>query len=298
MRLIWIFKYLWSKVFRVNPQLTNCASRAEDHKSNSGEPSVTLIIPTRDRADLLKKCLDSIEKQTIYSNLEILIVDNDSKEKATLELFERAEKTGHRVLSHPGEFNFSQIINSAVRETSSDLVCVLNNDVEALSPNWLSCLVQHATKPDVAVAGSLLTYPNGKIQHAGIALGFSGVATHVFKGKTSSELSGSVTATCFEVSAVTFACAAFRRDVFDQIGGLDENLKVGLNDVDFCVRAAARGLKNVACTDSWLIHLEYQSRPKMTSARGFARAVPEVLIFIQKHGGLPKDAYFSRKIKR
>lgn len=291
------FHYLWSKFFWRKAELTNLVDRSSDHVVTD-QPTVTIIIPTRDRADLLQNCLNSIHKLTEYENFEILLMDNDSMDKETIRVFEAALMSGHRVVKHRGLFNFSKIINAAAKESQSQYICFLNNDVEVISSKWLSHLVDHASRPGVGVVGSLLTYPDGRIQHAGVALGFSGVAAHAWRGAALNDAFHPSRDSCFEVSAVTFAAAVVRRDIFAELGGLDEGLRVGLNDVDFCIRAAKAGYKNILCWRSHLTHLESQSRPGMLSISGFCRAVPEVLRFMQKHEGLSNDPYFSRKITR
>ncbi len=297
MKIVWSAKYLWSKIFSRRIELSHLVNRSSDH-FETNHPSVTIIIPTRDRADLLEACLESITKVTKYENFEILLVDNDSREIKTSRLFEKCLREGHKILRYPGEFNFSKIINFAILDSRSEFICVLNNDITVVSPNWLAALIDHASSPGVGVAGSFLTFPSGSIQHAGIALGFSGVATHVWRGLKPSEVHIATTRTCFEVSAVTFAAAVARRDLFLELQGLDESLKVGLNDVDFCVRAMNAGYKTILCQHSQLIHLESQSRPSMFSIRGFSQATSEVWRFMRVHGGLIKDPYFSRKISR
>jgi GT2 family glycosyltransferase len=156
----------------------------------------------------------------------------------------------------------------------------------------LGNLVDHAAQPEVGVAGSLLLYPDSTIQHAGIALGYTGVAGHPYSGETQkmANLQG-----CFSVSGATFACVVIAANKFNEVGGLDELLPVGLNDVDFCVRAIEAGHLNLVCTRSVLSHAESKSRKSMKSLGGAFRAVRDVLYLSNKHSDeLNSDPYFLR----
>jgi len=245
-------------------------------------PEVTIIIPTRDRIDILRPCLESIQTITSYPNYKVLVLDNDSEQPETLNYLADLASEKIQVLPTPGEFNYSKIINFGVASVKSGLVCLLNNDTLIQTPSWLTDLVSHLREPEVGLVGALLLYPNGLIQHAGIALGYRGLAGHVFSG-TRPGIRVPATEHCFEVSAVTFACALMRKQLWNSLQGLDEAFKVGLNDVDFGTRAVAAGYKNVVCTCARVIHLESESRKSMKSLSGFGRAVLEVLRYSRSH---------------
>jgi len=227
------------------------------------QPSVDIIIPTRDRVDLLRCCVDSILSCTRYSNYRITVVDNGSVETATEQYYSSQQSNPRfNVLRYPGEFNYSAINNHAVARTTGDVVLLLNNDTEVLEDQWLTRLVALSMRPQVGCVGAKLYYSNGRIQHAGVTLGIRGVAghTHQFYPRDSDGYCGRLKI-AQNVSAVTAACLAVRREVFNQVGGLDEvNLKVAYNDVDFCLRVLEAGYHNVWTPHVELYHHESVSR--------------------------------------
>ena len=290
-------RYLNRRLNRVSVEVQNLHSMKSDHKliesSPRALPLVSIIIPTRDRLDLLKPCIESILEKTTYTNYEIVVMDNDSKDQEILSYLNQLESTGISVLRFPHPFNYSAICNFGVEASNGAIICLLNNDTEVISPEWLDVMVSHTDLPGRGITGALLTYPDGTIQHIGIALGYQGAAGHVFSGESlKSERLASVAEECFEVNAVTFACAMFSRDTFRKLNGLDESLKVGLNDVDFCLRAKELGLTNIICTSAHLVHHESKSRKSMKSLSGSARATIEVLRFTQRHAKMLKTDYF------
>ena len=226
-------------------------------------PTVSIVIPTRNGASLLETCLNSVTGKTAYQNYEIVIVDNGSDEAETLAYLRRiAEQPGIRVLSYPGEFNYSAINNFAVSQVVSDIVCLLNNDIEVESPDWLHEMVSIAIQPRVGAVGAKLLYPDTSIQHAGIVMGMTGVAGHIHVGQPA-ETRGMMCRNelVHEVSAVTAACMVVRRALYEEIGGLDEvNLKVAYNDVDFGLRLREAGYFNVWTPHAVLYHHESRTR--------------------------------------
>jgi GT2 family glycosyltransferase len=266
---------------------------SNDHNPTSfasrSTPKISIIIPTRDKAQLLRDCVISVEENCNESNVELVIVDNDSSTPDTLELLSHFQEKGMTVLRYPGNFNYSAICNLAATHASGEYLCFLNNDTLVLSPEWLKSLLNHASQDEVGLVGGVLLYPGGSIQHAGIALGFTGVAGHPFRGQgyPNDGLSG-----CCQVSAVTFACAVISREKFFNLDGLDEKFPVGFNDVDIAIRAEKAGLKNVLCTNAILTHAESQTRPKSISFDGFSRAAMDVLNFLRKHPKLSSDPFF------
>jgi len=266
---------------RLNPD-----SKALDCSSESASPNpplVTIIIPTRDRADLLGSCIQSIKEKTTYPNFEILVVDNQSHEPASFELFSKLKEQGIRILDFNKPFNYSSISNLAVNHAGGDYICLLNNDTEVISSNWLSSMMAHATNPSSGFVGSMLLAPSGSIQHAGLALGFAGIAEHAYAGKQMDRVEPKeVASTCRAVEAVTFACALISKEKYLALDGLDETFAVGLNDVDACIRATELGLTNVLCSKAVLTHIESATRPKALSLRGFFLAFSEVRRFLTK----------------
>ena len=228
------------------------------------EPLVSVIIPTRDRADLLSQCIDGVLHRTEYSNLELLVVDNESVETDTFMLLDRLTHSDSRVriLHYPGPFNYSALNNAAAREAKGEVLLLLNNDTDVIESGWLRELVSHAIRPDVGLAGAMLLYANEQVQHAGIVLGPEGHATHLYRlaSRNDPGYFGQL-ALSRTLSAVTGACAAIRRAVFFEVGGFDEvNLPVTFNDVDLCLRLGDYGYRVVWTPAAKLFHLECASR--------------------------------------
>jgi GT2 family glycosyltransferase len=227
----------------------------------SPQPKVSIIIPTRDRADLLQMCLDSIALKSTYRNYEVIIIDNGSVEDATHALFASLPKDRFKVLRDESPFNFSALNNMAVRASSGELVCLMNNDIEIITPDWLEEMVAFAMQPDVGCVGSRLWYPDGRLQHGGCVLGIGGICGHSHKYLPKGETGYFGRAVLHQsFSAVTAACLVIRRTVFDEVSGLDEKLVVAFNDVDFCLRVREAGYRNVWTPYAEMTHHESASR--------------------------------------
>lgn len=225
-------------------------------------PSVSIIIPTREGVDLLKTCIAGLQRVDYPGVLEIIVVDNESAEPATLSYLAELDRQGMKVVRHTGAFNFSKINNHAVAQSSGKIVCLLNNDIEMLDGGWLSRMVAHAVRSDTGAVGALLLYPDRSVQHAGVAIGIGNAAGHVHR-KLPLDQPGhqNLHRTTRQVSAVTAACLVLRREAFDQVGGLDEvQFAVAFNDVDLCLKLDAKGLKNIFVAEAMLIHHESKSR--------------------------------------
>ncbi len=250
------------------------------------EPKVSVIVPTRDRVDLLAQAIEGIEKNTDYGNVEILIVDNGSTEGETLEYLARSP---HRVLRDGGPFNFSRLNNLAAREASGELLLLLNNDTEPISPGWMRAMVEHAMRPEVGAVGAKLLFQSGKVQHAGVVLGIGGVAGHSHK-YFAGDAAGSFQALNMlrNYSAVTAACLMLRKAVFDEVGGFDEErLAIAFNDVDFCLRIRERGYLVVWTPYALVTHYESESR-------GYDLNPAEIDYMIARWGDeLLRDPYYS-----
>jgi len=227
------------------------------------QPLVSIIIPTRNGVQLLCTCVSSVLEKTHYEAYEIIIVDNQSDEPATLAYL--GELRAHprcRVLRYDAPFNFSAINNCAVREARGEFVLLLNNDTEVISPEWLEELVMWGSREGIGAVGCKLFYPDGTIQHAGVILGIGGVAGHCHK-YCPGDLPGYFgrMATVHEAGGNTAACLLVRRNTYLSVGGLDEeNLRVAFNDVDFCLKLRQAGLRNLWTPYAVLYHHESKTR--------------------------------------
>ena len=226
-------------------------------------PTVSIIIPTRDRPELLAACLASIRDHTDYPQLEILVVDNDSSDPAAQAVIDAAARQENvQVVRHPGDFNFASMNNRAAASARGDFLVLLNNDTEVMSANWLNQLISLASLPGVGAVGPQLRYPDGRVQHAGlVGLGANGTG-HAFVAANPDvvETSGLLDHTR-EVLAVTGACLAISKRTYWSVGGLNEDLIPNdSGDVDLCLRLRATGLVNVYCPAAVLLHRESVSR--------------------------------------
>lgn len=240
-------------------------------------PRVSIIVPTRNRLDLLRTCLSGLEA-TDYPALEVLVVDNDSDDPATLAFLASLDAARARVIRHPGPFNYSAINNRAAREARGDLLCLLNNDIEVTSPGWLATLAAQAVRPEVGAVGAQLLYPDGRIQHAGVVIGVGNAAGHAHRFLRPQE-EGYFRRHALPqfVSAVTGACLVVARDKFMAVGGLDEdNFAVAYNDVDLCLRLNQRGWQSLYEPRAVLIHHESVSRGFDRDPVGAARFAGEL----------------------
>jgi glycosyltransferase involved in cell wall biosynthesis len=239
-------------------------------------PRITLIIPTRNRLNVLKPCVESLLAKTTYPNFEILIIDNDSDDPETLSYLASFAADPStlatrptpaplvRVVRSPGEFNFSALNNFGVTQTDAPLIGLLNNDLEVIHGDWLDEMVSHALRPEIGCVGAKLYYPDDRIQHAGVILGIGGVAAHAWQTH-SRGAAGQAHRNFLQqnLSAVTAACLVMRREVYLQVGGLNaDQLKVAFNDVDFCLKVRAAGYRNLWTPYAELYHHESASRGK------------------------------------
>lgn len=225
----------------------------------SSVPLVSIVIPTKIRIDLLERCLQGLVERTDYPALEVVIVNGCSDHPRFEEVIARASKKLRlRRVDDSRPFNFSRLVNLGVRNSEGEVVLLLNDDVEAIETGWLHRIVESAIAPGVGCVGARLLYPDRTIQHAGVTLGVSGVCGHLWKGLSTSEaaLIPQVVLPSQRM-AVTGACLAVRRELFDRVGGLDEtNFPVAFNDVDFCLRVRALGYRTIYRGDAALIHHE------------------------------------------
>ena len=229
----------------------------------SPTPLVSVIIPTRDQVVLLKRCLTSLRENTDYAPIEIVIVDNGSREPETHALFrDLSQNPSVQILTDTDEFNFSRLINQGARAARGEILALMNNDVETEKTGWLREMVSHAIRPEVGAVGARLWYPDGRLQHAGVVLGLHGVASHAFQRFPPQPIAPMHRTFVLSqnYSAVTAACMVLRKAVFDDLGGFDENLPNNFNDVDFCLRLRERGWQVIWTPYADLIHHESASR--------------------------------------
>jgi GT2 family glycosyltransferase len=221
-------------------------------------PRVTVIVPTKDAPEHLRRCLNSIYSRTTYPSFEVILVDNGTTDAEALSLFERYPVEVFRL---GGRFNFSRANNLALGRAHGEYVVFLNNDTHVQTAEWLEVLVGLGGLDGVGAVGPLLVYPNGKVQHAGVVLGMRGTADHIMRGFPSDVdgYAGSLSCTR-EVSAVTAACMAIRRGLFDELGGFDEHYGTHYQDVDLCLRLRESGLRNLFTPHAVVRHDEGVTR--------------------------------------
>ena len=222
----------------------------------------TVVIPTRDRVSLLRTCLDSIAPAIERGHAEILVVDNDSADPETIDFLADLPRRGIRTLRIEGPFNFARLNNQAAATLDSDILCLLNNDIEAHSDDWLEEMLTRLAEPDVGAVGALLTWPGGVVQHGGIVLGMNFMAAHAFTDRFSDDPGFTdQLLVAHECSAVTAACLATRRSDYLGVGGMDEaRFAVAFNDVDYCLRLREAGKRIVFTPHAKLVHAESASR--------------------------------------
>lgn len=250
-------------------------------------PLVTLIIPTRNGFSLLSRCVDSIIERTRYRPFEIVIVDNGSDERDTLEYMTRVSRDhGVRLLRDDRPFNYSALNNRAVEMAQGEFVVLVNNDIEVLDGGWLDELMGHALRPGIGVVGAKLLYTNDTVQHAGVIMGLSGCADHLSRGLGRDEPGYMERAVLTQsLSAVTGACLVVRRSLYRRLGGLNESdLKVAFNDVDFCLRVRQAGYAVIWTPHAVLYHHESATRGSDDTAEKIARADREIE-YMRKHWG-------------
>ncbi|MDR6423182.1 GT2 family glycosyltransferase [Paraburkholderia phenoliruptrix] len=241
-------------------------------------PKVSLIIPTRDGVDLLRQCIDSIFLRTIYPNYDIIVVDNGSVKEETLSYFAQiSQKANVRILRDESSFNFSALNNRAAAIATGEYLCLLNNDIEVISPDWLNEMVGVASQPGNGAVGAALWYPDDTLQHGGVLMGLGGVAGHIHH-KMKRGLFGYFGRAVVRqnLSAVTAACLVIRKSIYDEIGGLNEELAVAFNDVDFCLRVGEAGYRNVWTPHAELYHHESATRGSDMDPDKYDRFVKEV----------------------
>jgi O-antigen biosynthesis protein len=242
-------------------------------------PQVSLIIPTRNGSTLLRRCIESILSKTIYPNYEVIVVDNGSDEVETLEYMNQVSQLANvTIVRDDRPFNYSALNNGAAKTARGTLICLVNNDVEVISPDWLNEMVSHAARPEVGVVGARLLYPDDTVQHAGIIMGLSGGADHLHRGLPRRSPGYQARAALIQsFSAVTAACLLVKKSLYLDLGGLNESdLPVAFNDVDFCLRVNQAGYRVVWTPYAELYHHESATRGEDDTPEKKQRADREI----------------------
>jgi len=248
--------------------------------SVKGDERVSVLIPTRDRADLLERCLVSLFERTVHPNFEVIVIDNGSRESSTRSLFDRWRERmpkRFRVIEDPAAFNYSRLNNRGVAASEAPYVVLLNNDTEVIAPEWMTAMLGQARRPQIGAVGALLLYEDGTIQHAGVVLGgVLALAGHAYRFLDPQTIAADERlALDTNYLAVTGACLMVERSKYLQVGGLDETLAVSYNDIDFCLKLRAAGYRNVMVPRARLFHHESKSRGRDDTKTKVAIAVSE-----------------------
>lgn len=268
----------------VLPGLTDGTYRIKRHIA---EPrKVSILIPFRDRPDLLKTCVSSILKKTEYPDYEILLLSNNSREAATYEYLEELSRQHEHIrwMRFDEPFNYARINNFGAAQAKGDYLLLLNNDTEVLDPGWLSAMVEHIQREEVGAVGAKLLYPDRSVQHAGIILNIGGAAEHAHKHFPDNHPGYFGRAQVIQnFSACTAACLLTKKEVYQAVGGLDEeNLPIAFNDVDLCLEIRKRGLLIVYTPYARLLHYESISRGLENTPEKRVRAGREIRFFRKK----------------
>lgn len=261
------------------------------------EPSVSIIIPTRDCADITRTCLESIYGLTNYSNYEVLLVDNNSEKKESFILFDEysMKYSNFKVIKADMEFNYSKINNFAIKQCKNDIVVLLNNDTKIISNNWLKVMVGYAMQKHIGAVGSKLLYEDEKVQHGGVLLGLNTIASHAYINALRDEVGvyGRLRVP-YNYSAVTAACLAIERKKIIRVGYFDESLKVAYNDIELNLRLQQYGYYNVFLPQVELYHLESKSRGLDTTKEKYELFKFEEQYMLEKYSKIIKnDPYYN-----
>jgi glycosyltransferase involved in cell wall biosynthesis len=253
-----------------------------------GHPLISIIIPFKDRADLLRKCIFSVLEKSTYDHFEIIGINNKSTEKQTFALMEELTKKDHRVKFYhfAEDFNYSKINNYGVSLAKGEHLILLNGDTEVISKDWMESMLEHSQRSEVGAVGAKLYYPNNTIQHAGVILGLNkGVADHIYKGLPISDSGYFNRASIIQnLSAITAACLMVKKKLYEDMQGLEENhFRVSFNDIDFCLRLREAGYLNVFTPYAELYHHESVYRGADDTVEKLKRAEQEADSLLQRH---------------
>ena len=251
---------------------------------------VSVVIPSRDAPKVLERCLRSIFEKTSYPDFEVILVDNDTIDPASINLMEQYPV---RRIPFPGEFNFSRANNVGAESATGDLLVFVNNDTAVVSEDWLQNLAYYAEQPEVGATGALLIYEDRTVQHAGVILGMRGTADHAMRGfpMTVDGYAGNL-ACAREVSVVTAACLMIRAPLFRELGGFNPHYFTAYQDVDLCLRLRARGLRVICTPRACLLHDEFVSRPQ-----SYYDMIDRMLLLDQWEEVIERgDPYYNRNL--
>ena len=271
-------KYLNSK--KINYELIKNPDKVSNtliYKTKTN-PLISIIIPTKDHADILERCLESIYEKTTYKNYEIIVIDNNSEEEETFKLLKKYEKKHNNFRSKriECEFNYSYLNNEAVKISKGEYVVLLNNDTEIITGQWLSIMLGYAMQEHIGVVGVKLLFPDDTIQHVGIVMGKGGLAGHPHYGDNKDLITnGYELKIPYDVSACTAACIMISKEKYNLVKGLEEQLKVAFNDVDFNLKLLDKEYNNILLPNVMLYHYESKSRGLDTSSEKQKRFVQE-----------------------
>ena len=243
------------------------------------DPLISIIIPNKDHLEDLRRCMNSIEEKSTYQNYEYIIVENNSTQKETFEYYQKLEKENPKahVLYWDGPFNYSAINNFGAKEAKGEYLLLLNNDTEIINPDCLEELLGYCMRDDVGIVGARLYYEDDTIQHAGVVLGFGGIAGHCFVQQPRTSTGYCHRIICAQdYSAVTAACMMVKKEIFDAVGGLSEDLQVAFNDIDFCIKVRDYGKLVVYNPYAELYHYESKSRGLEDTPEKIARFNKEI----------------------
>lgn len=263
--------------------------------SVEGDPKVSIIIPTKDKVDLLDQCISSIKNISAYENYEIIVLNNGSVEQSSLDYFNKISKENVMVINDDLPFNYSRINNLAFSYASGDHICLMNNDIEILSPDWMEEMLSFSQSTDVGCVGARLWYPDDTLQHGGVITGLGGIAGHSHKYLEKGAVGYFGRAALPQaLSAVTAACLMIKASIYREVNGLDEGLSVAFNDVDFCLRVREAGYRNVWTPYAEMYHHESASRGTEDTPEKQARFNGEIAFMKNRWGKLlASDPYYS-----
>ena len=231
-------------------------------------PKISIIIPTKDRIDLLRRCIESIQNRSSYDNYEIIIVDNMSQEEETAAYLDGLGKSYEncRIIKFNEKFNYSMLNNYAAEFARGEHLLFLNNDIEVLNSDWLEAMLEQSQRDEIGCVGAKLLYPDRKIQHVGVVVGWGGRAEHIYKWLHSNDIGymGHFVS-IRNYSAVTAACMMLRKSIFNEVGGFDERFEIGFGDVDLCLRVRELGYENLFTPYAELLHYESATRGRSFS---------------------------------
>lgn len=252
------------------------------HTLITPEPLVSIIVPTRDKQELLETCISSLFDKTAYRNFEVIVVDNGSQqEKTQIYLKKILNERGVRTLRIDIPFNYSTLNNRGVADARGDFILMLNNDIEITDSDWLGEMMSWAQFPETGCVGAKLWYPNNTLQHGGVILGINGLAGHAHRGVSRFDTGYHGRASVHQnLTAVTGACMLVKKSIYEEVGGLDEQFAVAYNDIDFCLRVVRAGYRNVWTPYAEMLH--HESATRGADAIGSKRVRLEKEIAIMK----------------